>query len=102
MSTLITEMGRVSEHFVYLAAFMAFACAYVVNSLTDSTTRGIHGFFLFILAALAAAAGMKLSGFSITGDRQVDVVFAMAAAMSACVIALTTLSVLANSMTRKI
>jgi hypothetical protein len=101
LSDLIAEMGRIREHIVYLALFMSFACAFVLNHYSGSTSRGINGFFLFVLVALAAAAGMKLTGASITGDRDFDAVFVMVAAMMACVVAMTVLIMLSNALERR-
>lgn len=102
MFDLVGEMGRVSDHLLYLAITMAFACSYALSYMTHNFMRGLNAFFVFILLSLAAVVVMKFTGFSITGDRNIDAIFAMAAAMSACVAALTGLLVVGGAIQRRL
>jgi hypothetical protein len=101
VTDFVSEMWRVSDHLYYLALLMSFACAYALNHVTGSTSRGINSFFIFVLVSLAAVVFMKFTGFSLTGNRDMDAVYAMAAAMSACVVALTVLFMFYSKLSRR-
>lgn len=102
MTEFLFEMGRVPDQFYYLAITMAFGCAYLLSYVTHSYVRGLNAFFLFVLMSLASVVVMKFTGWSITGDRNFDAVFAMSATMSACVVAITLLLMMSNALERRL
>ena len=102
VNEFLVELSRVSDQLFYLAITMAFACAYALSYMTHSLARGVNAFFLFVLLALASVVVMKFTGFSITGDRNIDAVFAMTASMSAVVVALTVLLIIFNAVERRL
>lgn len=101
VAEFVNEMWRVSDHLYYLALFMSFSCAYALNHITGSTSRGVNSFFVFVLVSLAAVVFMKFTGISLTGNRDMDAIYAMAAAMCACVVAMTALFTVYNKLNER-
>ena len=93
------EMTRVPDHLYYLAVVIAFMGAFALSYVAD-TGRAVLAFCFFFILSLAAVVIIKLAGISITGNRITDAIFAMAAAMSSAIIAVTAIIVAFHSILR--